>query len=273
MTPVQEDACIEELSVMLKEGQPLERVREHCRNLAKGFFPVVRRARWVYTQYLRQSQPHCGIPPSVFSRRHWQAWQDFLLSAAQAGNKPIDVPECARGQRKLFFCWHFPEYPHGLRMAKNEDVLIFVTRRPEWMQTIVGPGALCNFRQVGLNLAITQAFQTGRKMFAMMDFCYPDTAQIAAEFLGRPARTPIGLLKMAQRYDYEVQLVSVHDGQPSVPDAFAPADFDLAACVKRINVVIEKEILRDPPRWLSWAIAANRWEWNLRDQSGIPEIV
>ena len=97
-------------------------------------------------------------------------------------------------------------------------------------------------------------------MFAMMDHCYPDSNRIVTDFLGRPAGAPAGLLKLARRFGYEAQLLSQRDGQPLVLDAFAPADFDVVTCVKRINAVIEKEILRDPPRWLLWALAGDRWE-------------
>jgi len=93
----------------------------------------------------------------------------------------------------------------------------------------------------------------------MFDYCYPDSHAVSSQLLGRASRTPAGLLHLARRFGYEIQVVSARDGLPLILETFDPAELSVEEAARRINAAIESEILRDPARWLLWAIAEDRW--------------
>ena len=45
----------------------------------------------------------------------------------------------------------------------------------------------------------------------MLDYCYADTSAVAhVPFLGKLSRTPIGLLRLANRYEYAISIVEMN---------------------------------------------------------------
>ncbi len=257
MTPEQEDAAVEELRHLIRSGSPEPEVQARSLVLAQGYATVGQKALWVY----RQCSGHPGLtePPELFYLRHLEAWRQFLLAAARGRGPGDAVPEASRGPRKLFFGWHFPEYPLWLENMARWGLLLLVARVSSWMEETTGREALCNFRDPALSLAIPRALKAGRPIFAMFDYCYPDSHAVASEFLGRTSRAPAGLLHLARRFGYEVQVVSARDGLPSILATFDPAELSIEGAARRVNAAIESEILRDPSRWLLWAIAEDRW--------------
>jgi len=254
MTEEQEDAAIQELRSLLRSGASEDEIQARSIMLAQGYDGVARKAQWVFRQCLGESPG----PVEVYYR-HIEAWREFLLSAAR-GHGPGDVVPAGVGlERGLFLGWHFPEYPLWLENMSRWGLLLLVARVSAWMAETTGRDALCNFRDPALNLAIPRALKAGRPIFAMFDYCYPDSHSVVTRFLGRPTRTPGGLLHFARRFGYTAHVVSVRDGLPVILDRFHPAEFPVEECARRINAAIESEILRDPTRWLLWPIAEDRW--------------
>ncbi|HTQ78355.1 MAG TPA: hypothetical protein VMM92_00050 [Thermoanaerobaculia bacterium] len=258
MTPEQEDAAVAALRALARAGASHEALVAASREWISGYHPVGLKAQWVYGQCYGHPAPP-GVA-AEFYHQHLASWQGFLLSAALAEGPPDDVPEGSRGPRKLFLAWHFPEYPRWLRNARTWGLLLLVARISPWMAEVAGRDALCNFQDPELNFAIPRALKAGRPILAMFDYCYPDSHSVVAPFLGRPARTPAGLLKLAGRFGYEVQVVSARDDRPAVLDAFDPATLSPEESASRANAAIEAEIRQDPPCWLLWAMADYRWQ-------------
>jgi Bacterial lipid A biosynthesis acyltransferase len=257
MTPEQEDAAVEELRRLVRSGTPEDELQARSLVLAQGYATVARKALWVYRQC--SGHPALTGSPDLFYLRHLEAWRRFLLAAARGRGPDDAMPEGSRGPRKLFFGWHFPEYPLWLENMGRWGLLLLVARVSRWMEETAGRDALCNFRDPALNFAIPRALKAGRPIYAMFDYCYPDSHSVVSELLGRPSRTPTGLLRLARRFGYEIQVVSERDGLPAILDTFDPAQLSVEECALRINAAIESEILRDPARWLLWAIAEDRW--------------
>jgi hypothetical protein len=254
MTEEQEDAAVQELRSLLRGGASEGEVLARSIVLAQGYDGVARKAQWVFRECLGDSPS----PVEVY-HRHIEAWREFLLAAAR-GRGPGDlVPEGRRPERAIYFGWHFPEYPLWLENMSRWGLLLLVARVPAWMAETTGRDALCNFRDPALNLAIPRALKAGRPIFAMFDYCYADSHSVVTDFLGRPSRTPGGLLHLARRFGYKAHVVSARDGLPVFLDTFDPAAFTVEECARRINAAIEAEILRDPARWLLWPIAEERW--------------
>lgn len=253
MTEEQEDAAIQELRSLLRSGASGDEIQARSIVLAQGYEHVARQAQGVFRRCLGDSPG----PLEVY-HRHIEAWREFLLAAAH-GRGPGDlVPEGAT-ERGLFLGWHFPEYPLWLENMSRWGLLLLVARVSAWMTETVGREALCNFRDPALNFAIPRALKAGSPIFAMFDYCYPDSHSVVTPFLGRPSRTPGGLLHLARRYGYTVHVVSARDGLPVILDRFEAAGLTVEESAGRINAVIGDEILRDPTRWLLWAIAEDRW--------------
>jgi hypothetical protein len=255
MTPEQEDAAVLELRGLLRSGASADEVQARSLILAQGYETVARKGEWVMRRCLGDART-----PAAAYQRHLEAWREFLLAAARGRGPGAVVPEGTHPERSLYFGWHFPEYPLWLENMSRWGLLLLVARVSAWMEEITGPEALCNFRDPALNFAIPRALKAGRPIYAMFDYCYPDSYSVVTGFLGRPARTPGGLLELARRFGYRVHVVSVKEGLPVFLDVFDPAPLPVEECARRINSAIETEILRDPARWLLWAIAEDRWE-------------
>lgn len=258
MTPEQEDAAIRELRRLIRGGASANEILARSLVLAEGYETVAQKAQWVY----RQCSGHPGLEPLpdiLFRLRHLEAWRQFLLAAARDREPGESLPEGGRGPRKLWLGWHFPEYPLFLEDAARWGFLALVPRSSPWIEERIGREALCNYRALSLNSTLPRALKAGRPIFAMFDHCYPDSRSVVSGFLGRPSRTPGGLLHLARRFGYEVHVASTRDGLPVVLDSFDPAGLSVEECAERANAALEAEILRDPPRWLLWALADERW--------------
>jgi hypothetical protein len=255
VTPEQENAAIAELRRLIRGGASDPEILARSLVLAEGYATVGEKAQWVY----RQCSGLPEMPEILFYLRHLEAWRQFLLAAAREGGTGGSLPADGGGPRQLFFGWHFPEYPLFLEDAARWGLLALVPRLSPWIEERIGREALCNYRAPSLNTVLPRALKAGRPIFAMFDYCYPDSRSVVADFLGRPSRTPGGLLHLARRFGYEIRIVSARDGLPAVLDTFDPAGLSVEECAEQANAVLEAEILRDPPRWLLWAVAEERW--------------
>lgn len=162
-------------------------------------------------------------------------------------------------ERRLLVTWHFPEYPLILPTARLHDILVLIAQEAEWMTSAAGKEDLYLFRPPSTPIRILRAFKEGRPVAAMLDYCYDETAYEVADFLGYPARTPSGIFALAQRFRYEVEVLSFRDGKLVIIDSFTAADGTIRDSVQRVNQAIEGEILRDPVRWLLWPSVDRRW--------------
>jgi lauroyl/myristoyl acyltransferase len=93
----------------------------------------------------------------------------------------------------------------------------------------------------------------------MMDFCYPGSADLQADFFGRSVSTPAGVLTLAERFDCPIAFLSLRDGCLQPIDEFSAKESGAGGAAERINRTIESEILRDEPRWLLWTTMKSRW--------------
>jgi hypothetical protein len=254
-----EDHFILRLREGQQEGWTINEQQKECMQFLAGYHALARKASWAYNHYLRVTGNHPDSDPSSFIEQYLQSWCDFLLNAA-TGHTLRDIKEPPLNyNHQLLIGWHCPEYPLWLPYASRHDILVLIARPDTWMSKIVGGKHLYFFRAQKLSSTLPRAFREGKPVFAMMDYCYNETVSINADFLGYPAKTPAGLLYLAQRYKYEIVFLTMRGRLGIAKDCFPADSYQIEECAVRINKLIENEILRQPARWLLWPSVDNRW--------------
>lgn len=254
-----EEACIEGLRSLSSSGVGDDELRAAARAMIRRFRPVIRQALSVYRAVL----PAAASTPrgaGGFLRAHSRAWSDYLIACASAPQSKVRIPDACRGSRHLFLGWHFPEFPSWLGCARATETVVLLGREVRWIEELVGADQVCCFRSGAGVRMLGRAFHDGRPVFAMLDHCYPDTrGATATAFLGRSARTPTGVIELARRFDYDLQVVAPRSGGIAIVDGFHSADADVTESAQRVSHAIEREIASDPPRWLLWSLLHERW--------------
>lgn len=265
MTPEEQDNLIDVLAALAHDGAPRATLDELAAEMARGYSIEVGSAARGYKLYLERTAPGRPLPPD-FARRQYAAHQRFLVSTAlAAARQPLTLPEHELSlERRLYLGWHFPEHPLWMAHARAGDWLIVAARRSPWVEAVVGPERLYAFRQNDLGLEVARALRRGRPLFAMFDFCYEDSLSVVSPFLGGPARTPAGLLRLAAQFGYTARVISGDERSAGILDTFELSEGDVQSHADRANRAIEGAILMDPARWLLWSA----WEYRRYDLPG-----
>ena len=111
---------------------------------------------------------------------------------------------------------------------------------------------------------LPRAFRKSRPVFAMMDYFYEGGVHVTTDFFGVATKTPAGVLKLAERFGYEVRFLSRRGDTIEVIDSFPVADVGYEEATARINRILEGEIRREPARWLLWPNLPHRWGIDVR---------
>jgi len=251
-----EDKIIIELSKLIKDGKDtsfLLKQYEQSQNF------VLRKGAWAYFHYYRRIKEKPRYDYDQFLYKHGKAWDDFLLSAAKVicGCGQISIETLNISKKNMYLTWHFPEYPLFSKLFSSNS-LVFIARDAAWMQKTLKKDNLFNFKKSKLK-TILKKFQEGYPVTAMMDFCYPETNSINTTFLGYPARTPVGILKLGYQYGYNINVLGWNGTSPEILATFNSHDCSLYDQVSIINNKFEKNILRDPTVWLLWSSVDHRW--------------
>lgn len=229
-----------------------------AQSFAMDYKALARKAAWAYSHY-RKRAGCIEYDRKDFINSHLDAWAEFLVSAASVdcsglNGQPILVDESP----SLYVLWHFPNYPIFSAQVVICGGLVLVARVAPWMKPLSEAGLLFPFRNRSA-IGLLRACKQGRPLFAMMDYCYDETSSMDIPFLGYPARTPIGILKLAQRFCYRIRIVCEKDKQPFFREIGPISELSLQDLATNINAEIQAEILRDPPSWLLWASVDRRW--------------
>lgn len=221
------------------------------------FVPLARKGAWAAEQVAGN-----GViaPPAASFRAAWLgSWARFYVNAARAARGdgvqlPTDVTE-----RTLILTWHDPGYPLLLRDCGCTGALALLAQECSWMARALGPANLYVFREGGPPRELVRAMVSGRAVVAMFDYCYDETASVVAPFLGRPCRTPIGLMRLASRFGYSIQVVSWNKHRPEVALSLPVADIAPADLAAAINACLTQAIAANPEAWLLWPSLDRRW--------------
>lgn len=255
MTFTDEEILVASLSSKLED--PIA-VREECTQFVERYETIAKKANWAYQHFLRQTGSRSTFL-NYFQTDFLQAWCDFFKYAAMANlNQKIEIP-ITDYRQKLILTWHFPEYPLLVPEVCTNNILLVAAQKTNWMVSAAGLENLYLFRSGSTGISLIRAFKEQRPIAAMLDYCYDESSHITANFLSYPARTPIGLFTLAEKFNYQIELLSFRDAECVVIDSFWANQGTILDNVIRVNQVIEKEILTDPARWLLWPSVDRRW--------------
>jgi len=193
-----------------------------------------------------------------FAELNSQAWFEMFRNLArwQSSGQNIDLPA---SERILVVGWHFPELPLILAWAKRARLLALVSQDAPWLEDLRQAGCTANFRMEADVQRLVAEMGHGRNIAAMLDHVYPDTEQVRANFLGRPARTPCGILKLGISLGYTLALVAPRGEKIQVVATAKAEGMDVAGLAGLVNGWIEKEIVARPERWLMWSALPYRF--------------
>ena len=247
-----DDALLDALRAI---ERPAQRRRACLRALQAQEF-VAGKAYWAYSHYLTR----CGRPSprrDSFVRAYQSAWCESILHLVERPSSVrIDMPDDL--SRTLLVCWHFPEHTSLVPLAARHDALVLVASEESWMEELHRRGCTYCFREGRVSSVLPRAFSKGRCVIAMLDHCYETSRHTIVEFLSYPARTSIGVLRLAARFGYAIRLLSIR-GRTVRIVATMEAGVDVRETAVSLNRHIEAEILRRPARWLLWPAVAQRW--------------
>jgi hypothetical protein len=215
----------------------------------------MRKAYWAYVKAAeRLNMPH----RATFELEYLESWVDYYLHAATVVASDSTITNSAK-ERTIFLTWHHPEAPLLMAKIKSLGALTLIAQEAHWMLELMGSGNTLLFRNPSSSISLLKAFRKGRSIACMIDYCYDETVNVKAPFLGYQASTPSGLLILASRFGYQIDFVSYKNkGIFKVASTHASnrTSQDLAAW---INTHLEHEIIAEPARWLLWPSVDRRW--------------
>jgi hypothetical protein len=216
--------------------------------------PEAKRAGWLYRHVCTRLA--LEIDPE-FELRYVEALRDEARAKA-FWNVSCGLLDERIEPATVVLSWHFPEHPYLGMNVLQSDAAVLVAEEDPWLSASGGASLLINFRSRGGLRRLYQAFRQGRPIVANIDHCYPGTGYVWADFLGYPARTPIGIFKLALRFGYAVKIVmSTSDGRSrliALQKSGNAADLCTAA-----TAMIERAIVARPSRWTMWPALDSRW--------------
>lgn len=207
-------------------------------------------AWWVYNCIARKMN---FSPKNTFIPDYFNSWATYYWCAAIAKPCGSDSPK----PKTLYLTWHHAEAPLLLGHISQKGVLIMMAQHSQWMTELVGAENALQFRNLPSVLPLIRAFRDGRPIACMFDYCYPETAAIDVDFLGIPTRTPIGLLSLAIRFGYRLEMITYRDGPVAVSDVEARGQ-TVESLALWANKILEQQILSDVGQWLLWPSLVHR---------------
>lgn len=247
----------------LDDAEVLARVRSlndagEQRNLLASIWneqmPMLRKARWAYAHYCDITGRSACAPE--FVQEHARCWQDCILSIANRA-EPVSFPSVDAGHT-LFLGWHFPEWPRLASFVRKLQFVVLVADEGAIIRDLLPAENVLNFRAKGA-FRLLREMRSGRPVYAMMDYVYPETHAITAPFLGYPVRTPGGLFALAARHRYRIAFLRPSGDTVQIADVLDPARHSVESCAEWTNALLEQAILCSPARWLLWCSLPNRW--------------
>lgn len=236
--PLSLDVWVEHEHILdIQRGRPLG---DAAASFLTTYGPVLRRAAYLQHQGL-------GTSAADFMRGHEDAWIAALSAAAYPMALAKDCwPRDLR--RRLIISFHFPRWPEIAVALLSRDVVALTPTMLPWL-----PAKLCDrslsFREqpVAAVRALRDCFRSGKSVGIMGDYVYPGTRAVPVVLLGQEASMPLGLLRWAEDYGYDVDVVEADEDGVRLTRV-APEGNAVAA-------ELEAQIRKNPANWLQWCSA------------------
>lgn len=222
--------------------------------------PEARKAAWAYRHVLRRRhEAERGM--TSFQAAYAAAVRDHALFALDPAALPVAVELPGKLDHVLIVGWHFPEHVCLLDAALHFGVLVLSAGPAPWLAKLAAAGLVLNFRDRRCPVRLARWMAAGRPVYAMADHCYPETVSTIVPFLSYPARTPVGVFRLAERYGYAVEVLAPRDGgrRATLRRIGRTPDTGADDLCRDATAAIEAEILRSPDRWLMWPAVDKRW--------------
>lgn len=250
-----DDELVPRLAVLLDDPAALGAALQ---GVVRRYGPLAKKAAWS----ARQTGLVNGLDgPALEFETEWLLGNcRYYVCAARSYAGDCVVCDLPDSSPAVYLTWHHPSYPLLLPQAAQHDGIMLLAQQSAWMARVLGDECCVYFRSRTGTTAIKNAFASGRSVFAMFDYCYDETRSFSATFLGRPCRTPAGLLVYAQRFGYPIRVISWRSRHDPVVvaevDSAVPDPGQLAA---EVNAALSAEIVRSPADWLMWPSLDRRW--------------
>ncbi|HZG18620.1 MAG TPA: hypothetical protein VE092_01285 [Herbaspirillum sp.] len=176
-------------------------------------------------------------------------YENAILAAEAAEITPHTVLD--GGDRCLYICWHFRDYPAIRKELFKIKPLILIAQDADWLVELTNAGFTFNFRTAKNFLRLIRSMKSGRPLVAMFDYCYEETRHISIDFLSYNARTPVGILHLAKRYGYRIQILGTQSGEIGTLKRISCIE-DVEVIAKEINKFLTAEIMAAPTHWIMW---------------------
>jgi len=215
-----------------------------------------KKAQWAYHHYLKKI--HLTDSELNFTDEFLNNWYQFYLNTIHETEQSVLPTESLH--RTILIGWHFPEYPQLAEMVDKLDILVLIASEHSWLLEKLKEENVLLFRKEGPSSKLLRAFAAHRPIYAMLDYCYSTSPSLDVDFLGYPAKTPFGLIKLAIRFGYQFKFVNI-DNKKLLIKNFEGSDFlEVQEVLQFFNKEIETAIMKSPSRWLLWPSVDNRWQ-------------
>ena len=214
-----------------------------------------RKAEWAYRHYLKKT--HQTNFEQNFKDDFLNSWYQFYLNTIYRVEQ--FEPPNENLQKTVFIGWHFPEYPRLAEMVDQMNILVLIASEHSWLLENMKEENVLLFRKEGVSSKLIRALANHRPIYAMLDYCYSTSQSLDVDFLGYPAKTPFGLIKLAIKYGYQFRFVNMRDKELVIKKFEGPDQSDVHDVLEFYNKEIEAAIMEAPSRWLLWPSVDNRW--------------
>lgn len=228
---------------------------------------------WVETEKVLDAKDHKRSSLTRLSEREFRikwisSWISYFVNAARVsegtpcGVAAIWGDTTQLASANVYICWHHPSWPFAASALSQMGAQLMVAEETEWLTSAIPEDKILKFRTpTGIRKTV-ELFQRGGPVAAMLDYCYADTSAVAhVPFLGKPSRTPIGLLRLANRYGYAISIVEMNDlaRTPEIVAHVGPNRMPERELAIVVNEALSRAILADPEEWLLWPSLDRRW--------------
>lgn len=231
-------------------------------NARKAIAPFLQINAFHAFRYASTSLKTLPLPISTrtgFQGRIQDAWAETFanLSKWESFRDKLALP---KQERVLIAGWHFPEVPRIFPAVQKAHILLLVSQDAPWLEKLKAAGCTVNFKAKGGQRNLVAQMAKGRVVGAMLDHVYADTQTVQAPLFGRPAKTPSGIFDLCIANKYTIVFIAPRKGRVQIVDSVAAPGHSAASLAARFNQWLEREVKRDPGRWLMWTSLPYRFE-------------
>ncbi len=249
-----EDDLVATLKNMPSEPYVINRL---SRWLMVSMNDEIRKAYWAYGK----AAERLNLPQRfTFELEYLTSWSEYYLHAATSVASDTTTVLDSVKEHTILATWHHPEAPLLMSEIKRIGALTLIAQEARWMVDLMGASNTLLFRDNPSSaIHLLRAFRKGRSIACMIDYCYDETVNVEAPFLGYQSATPIGLLMLASNFGYKIDLVSYKYNNACIIASEYASNWKAEDLAIWINSHLESEIISEPARWLLWPSVDRRW--------------